>query len=85
MIVSGMISHLEKKDGKITYLEVKISRVLAVCFDSINLTESSDKYYLNFNMNDGLNYEYLNKNSDFYKNIFSENIFGFIRKTDVIY
>ncbi len=83
MIVSGVITYLEKKDGKIVYIEVKIGRVLAVCFDSPYLENTPERYYIDSNIKNGLNFAFFDSLNFFFQNLLKQDIIGYIRKHDV--
>jgi len=84
MIVTGKITNIEKKEGKISFLEVRLSRVLAVCFGGSNLIEASERYYIDSNIKNGLLYSYLESLNFFYQNLYKQGIIGYIRGSDVI-
>lgn len=83
MIMAGVIQYVEKKEGKIVYLEVKLNRVLAVCFGGNNLIDNNERYYIDYNIKNGLNYSYLESMNFFYQNLLKHGITGYIRSNNV--
>jgi len=83
MIVSGIITNVEKKEGKIHYIEVRLSRVLAVCFGGPHLIDNPERYYIDSNIKNGLNYTYLESLNFFFQNLYKQSIIGYIRSSDV--
>ncbi|MFM7853315.1 MAG: hypothetical protein ACKO96_15690, partial [Flammeovirgaceae bacterium] len=84
MIIEGIVTKVELDQSKKVYIEVRLSRILAVCFDGESLIDDSQPYYTNNIHKCGLNSEFLIKNNENYKNFYKYNIVGFIRKHDVI-
>lgn len=83
MIIEGIVTKVDLDQSKKVYIEVRLSRILAVCFDGESLIDDSQPYYINNIHKCGLNSEFLMKNYENYKNIYKYNIVGFIRKHDV--
>ena len=70
MIIEGIVTKLEVDQTKKVYIEVRLNRILAICFDGDALIDDQQPYYFNLTNN-------------FYKNFYQFNIVGFIRKHDV--
>jgi hypothetical protein len=83
MIIEGIVKKVELDQSKKVYIEVRLSRILAVCFDGESLIEDSQPYYNNNSHKYGLNTEFLLKAYENFKNLYKYNIVGFIRKHDV--
>ena len=84
MIIEGIVTKVELDQTKKVYIEVRLSRILVVCFDGDSLIEDPQPYYINHNHRLGPNTEFLFRNHEFYRNFYKYNIVGFIRKHDVI-
>ena len=84
MIIEGIVTKLDIDQAKKVYIEVRISRILAICFDGESLIDDSQPFYLNFNNKFGPNTDFIEKNTSHYKNLYKNNVIGFIRKHDVI-
>ena len=83
MIVSGLITKIEIEENKKIFIEVNISSVNAICFEGENLIDDDQPYYKNKVQKSGIDEDYIINNKEYYKNISSFNITGFIRKHDV--
>ena len=83
MIIEGIVTKLEVDQTKKVYIEVRLNRILAICFDGDALIDDQQPYYFNLTNKFGPNHEFLQRNQDFYTNFYQFNIVGFIRKHDV--
>jgi hypothetical protein len=83
MIVSGTVSKITYEDNKKVHIEVKINKILAICFDGKNLIDDGPMpYYKNTNQT-MLDQQFINSNLEFYRDLSKYNLTGFIRKHDV--
>jgi hypothetical protein len=85
MLVSGIVSKLEHeggRDSKKIYLEVKINKILAICYDGPGLLDDPQPYYKNTSQS-LLDQQFISDNLIFYQDVSKHNITGFIRKHDV--
>jgi hypothetical protein len=84
MIIEGIITKIEREDSKTSYIEVRLCRVQAICFDGPDLIDDTQEYYVDLELKNGPNELFIEKNKGLYLNLYSLNIIGYIRKNDVI-
>jgi hypothetical protein len=83
MIIEGIVTKVDQDLTKKVYIEVRLSKVLVICFDGDSLIEDTQPFYIGESHRLGINYPYLLKNKDLLINVYKYNIVGFIRKHDV--
>jgi len=81
--VTGKIISVKKENNKNVYVEIRLERVVAICYDGDNLREIPQKCYMNFSQRSGVNLSFINSFEKFYENLWEYNIVGYIRKHDV--
>lgn len=77
MIATGKIVLIESEERKKVYIEIRLEKILSICYEGPNLIGESE------NNNIGLNLTQIKAYHSFYENLYAYNITGFIRRHDV--
>ncbi len=76
MIVSGKITKIETENSKKIYLEIRLDKVLAICYNEEKLIDETT-------YRSASNENQLSILDEFYNNLYKFKITGYIKKHDV--
>jgi hypothetical protein len=77
MICLGKITKIETESSKKTHIELRLDKVLAICYDGENLIDPEQCFY-------PPNQNYVDYFRPFYTNLYRFKISGCLKKHDVI-
>ena len=82
--MTGRITQIKAQEGKKCLIEVKLERVVSLCYEGENLiNDPASPIYLDYSHTNGPCFDYLQTFKNLYENLYAHNITGYIKKHDV--